>query len=117
MKEFLKDVVGVVEASSYETSCLWKRNQEGREYSWVQGLGGRGAVVGFLYERPVCISLFINIINGHQILFLDPTSALVDWDMIEKWLEENLPKSAFREGTDYVNKVNAQNFYNVFPRA
>lgn len=119
MKEFLEGVVGVVEANSFETLCLWQKHTDGGKRNsdtWVQHLSGPLVTVGHMdtsdKRYPVCISLFINEVNGRKILFLEATSIVVNWDMISTWLIENLPKTAFRDN-GYINKTNAMNFFNL----
>jgi hypothetical protein len=117
MKEFLQDVVGVVEATLYETSCLWREYHQERKQTWVQGLGGYLPTIGELAGRPVVLSLFVNTVNGYPILFMEPTSQMVDHVMIDEWLKANLPAKALKDNGEYVNKVDAGNFHTVFPRA
>ena len=57
-------------------------------------------------------------VGGHKILFVDPTSRVVDHEMIRAWLQANAPVTAFhgcdpRKG---LNIVDAGNFHNVLPR-
>lgn len=113
--DYLKGVVGVVEANSYETLCLWQENHEERGMPWKQALSGYGEIVGTLAGMPVHLSLLVHEIDGHRLLFIDPTSQVVDHRAIEAWLRENLPPSAHREYGG-INKVDAMNFHNVFPR-
>jgi hypothetical protein len=113
IKEFLAGIVGVVEATSSEKHFLWKEYAHTKKVTWVSGGGGPGLTVGYIDKRPVCISLLVDVINGKKILFLEATSELVDWKMIDAWLKENTPTTALREGTEYVNKVTACNFFNL----
>jgi len=115
-QEFLNGVVGVVEATSYESMCLWREYHLAREKSWVQDLGGYLPTVGHIDGRPVCLSLHINTVDGHKLLFIEATSQVVDHSMIEEWLKANLPATAFRDDGKYLNKENSMNFHNVFPR-
>lgn len=115
LPDFLNGVVGVVEANSYESMCLWREYHQERKLRWEQGLGGYLPTVGKIDGRPVCLSLFVNTIKGHKILFIEPTSQVVDWEMIDVWLKANLLPTAFRSN-GYVNKQNAMNFHNLFPR-
>lgn len=122
-KEFLKDVIGVVEATDYESLCLWKDYTDtGKKKDvWEQGNGGYLITVGHFCKRPICIIVFVHTISGHRVLFMEPTSQLVDHKKIEQWLLDNLPESADRtntwgDGKRYINKVNAMNFHNIFPR-
>lgn len=116
MKEFLEGVVGVVEATSFEKMKLWDQYKNEKKVSWVESGTGYLETVGTILDRPVCLSMFTNVVDGHKILFIEATSQLVDWVMIDEWLKENLPESAFQENGIYINKQNAMNFHNVFPR-
>jgi hypothetical protein len=113
--DYLRGVVGVVEANGYETLCLWQENHEQRGMRWNEARSGYGETVGMLAGMPVCLSLLVHEIDGHRLLFIDPTSQVVDHRAIEAWLREHLPASAHREYGG-INKVDAMNFHNVFPR-
>lgn len=112
--EMLRGVVGVVEANSYEHLCLWREEQE-RRVPWKEGLAGRLVVVGRFNRMPVCLSIRVDEVGGHRLAFIDATSAVVDWRKIDAWLKANMPKTAFRSD-GHINKVDAMNFHNVFPR-
>lgn len=112
---FLDGVIGVVEANSFETSRLWREHHEKR--AWIENLSGFGCTVGHRHGDPVCISLLTATVDGHKILFFHPTSPVVDWDLIDAWMVASLPKSAFRAGSDVVNRTDATNFANIFPVA
>lgn len=114
MTEFLSGVVGVVEANSFERLCLWQEHHTRR--LWLDRNDGLLETVGHLDGMPVCLSLLTSKIDGHKVLFIDATSQVVDHRMIDKWLAETLPKTAFKNGGEYVNKTDAMNFHNVFPR-
>jgi hypothetical protein len=118
MDKFLHGVVGAVEANSYESLCLWHEQHERAGKTWKQGSGGCMVQVGELADMPVCVSLFVNEVDGHRILFYDATSRVVDSRMVEKWLKENLPLTAFENGDarKRLNVTNAMNFHNVLPR-
>lgn len=103
MVSFLSDVVGVVEATSYEQLTLW------REYQWNdRSEGGPLITVGHLAKMPVCITLMKANVKGHTVAFMDITSQVVDHRLIDEWLSKHMPKEARR--------VNAMNFHNVFPQ-
>lgn len=112
-EEYLEGITGVVEANSFENLCLWEKHQDKK--TWLSSGTGFGATVGHLDGRPVCVSFFKATINGHKILFIDPTSEVVDHKMIQEWLVKNLPRTAFRGESDLINKTDAMNFHNVFP--
>lgn len=114
--EFFEGVVGVVEATSYESMCLWREYHKERGMPWEADLGGYLPTIGQLDGRPVCLSLFVKKIDGHKLLFIEATSQVVDHKMIDEWLKANLPATAFQPGGEYINYQNAMNFHNVFPR-
>ena len=115
-KQFLADVVGIVEATNYEYHCLWKEYCEKGSYTWVENLSGYGPTIGYVDSRPIVVSLSTAVVDGHKILFVDPCSLLVDWKMIDEWLIKNLPASAMQDGGQWLNKVDAMNFGSVFTR-
>lgn len=105
IEDYIKGTVGIVEANSFEYHCLWKEARGNRD--WVERGHGYGPVVGYSAGgNPVALSLRSARIDGHGILFIEPTSAVVDHDLIKSWLSKHLPG---------VKKVDAQNFHNVFP--
>lgn len=127
MRNFLDGVVGVVEASSYERHMLWIEYSEtalkhgcaisnkSRRFTWESGRSGLMEIVGKIDDRPVCVTLWVDTIDDQKILFVDPTSQVVDHQMIEKWLKGTLPATAIRED-GYINRSDPMNFCNVFPR-
>ena len=119
-KDLFEGVTGVVEATRFEDLRLWQDIKKYRpEWEWKQSLSGPLITVGRLDDRPICISVFVHEIGGERIVFVEPTSQLVDYKMIDEWLLEHLPESALqqhnlRQGSRYLNKVDAGNFFNVF---
>lgn len=65
--------------------------------------------VGQIGDKEVWISPLAHIVNGRKILFVDATSSLVDWNMIEEYLKKNVPSAVKENG--YLNKQNAMNFH------
>ncbi|QNG62650.1 hypothetical protein B1VFA_049 [Rhizobium phage B1VFA] len=114
VKTYLEGVVGVVEANSFETMCLWERWKANGK-SWVSTGHGYGPTVGRLADMPVCISILTATVEGQKILFIDPMSQVVDHRMIEAWLKENVPSALRKDG--YLNKTDAMNFSNVLASA
>lgn len=121
-RELFEGVIGVVEANSFEAMVLWKEYKVYRPGKvWDDARSGPLITIGRLNDRPICISIFVHTIDGHRVAFMEPTSLLVDHKMIEEWLLAALPDSALHlsgtgSGERYINKVDAMNFYNVFPR-
>lgn len=107
MVNLLKDVVGIIIATREEQHCIWARNRENNLFPWESKPNGILETVGYLNERPICISLRVHQVNYKKILFIDATSSLVDWQMIDEWIELNLPN---------VKKTDATNWTNVIPQ-
>lgn len=114
IREFLDGIVGVVEANSYERQCLWERYHRQYEVDWKTNSFGLGEGVGEIGGMPVFISLTTAVVGGYKLLFVYATSAVVDYRLIDKWLEDNVPSTAYDRGR--VNKTDAQNFITVFPK-
>lgn len=117
--EFLEGIVGAVEATSNEGHHLWEYCHRKKKMSWEGGSSGYLSTIGHYGDMPVVLSLYVNIVDGHRILFWHATSQVVDHDMIDKWLEKAIPASA-REGGDpegRINKTDATNFFNILHTA
>ena len=54
---------------------------------WQQ-LTGELATIGLYCKRPICVSVSWVRINGFVVMFYEPTSELVDWRVVKKWLAE-----------------------------
>lgn len=111
MTKFLNGVTGVVEANSFEALSLWSEYAKPRKKIWIENRTGLLETIGEFGGMPICVSLQTAIIDGQNILFVDPTSAIVDHRMVRKWLENTLPKSAWKG--DRLNYENAMNFHNA----
>ena len=120
MARFLEGVVGVVEATSCEQQYLWQDNRVDKFVGpaikpWKENLAGCLQCVGHFAKAPIYISLRTAEIDGHKILFWNATSQVVDYRVIEAWMEANIPQSA-RRSDGYINQSDATNFRNVFHR-
>jgi hypothetical protein len=99
--------VFVVEATSFEQSALWQQHHE--EWPWEQDNPGWLVTCGELDGLPVCFSLTFNRIMGRLVAFWDPTSRMVDHEMIEAWFDRHCsPK--WDRGTRPA-RANAMNFH------
>lgn len=117
LRDFLAGVVGVVDASSYEYQALWEHHHQERGITWEQRADGLLETIGALADMPVCLRLNTAIVGGFKLLFITPTSQVVDHRLIDKWLADNLPRSAWSDYAPiHVNRTDATNFNNVFPR-
>lgn len=111
---FLDGVVGVIESTSCERSYVYEHCVNNAKRSWGDGHVGIGRTIGLLAGMPIHVSIFINEISGHKIAFVEATSTIVDYDMVRKWLEKVMPRTAF-DG-DRLNFTDATNWLNVIPR-
>lgn len=107
VKDYLAGVMGICEANSFERMCLWREHTLHQGNTWDDRLHGYGQAVGVLGAKKTCyISLYVVYVDDVKIVFLEPTSKQIDWNDIERWLDKYLSG---------VLKVDAQNFYNLFP--
>jgi hypothetical protein len=119
MDKFLNGVVGVVVASSFEQQSLWDHWHRELGKPWVSGGGGPMIQVGEIGDMPVCCALTVDEVDGQRILFIDETSQVRDSRMVEKWLEDNAPLSAFENGDPRkrLNQTDPNNFHIVVQRS
>lgn len=100
LKNALADTDWAVWADDYAQQCLWTEwAEEAREsgdtakrYPWKRDTIGWGPQVGSVSGRPVCVSLRWSTVGGQRVCFVDPTSELVDYKLVEKWLRTLAPK-------------------------
>lgn len=113
MRKFLDGVQAVVDiGDSYSHHMLWHEYHYTRShFTWEENNIGLMEIVGQLADMPVCISLSKARVDGILVLFVEPTSMVVDHRLIDKWYKETLPPTAFRKD-GYPNKTDAMNFCN-----
>lgn len=105
MEEFLKDVVGICEATHFEKQCLWQTYHKCLAWSWQENSLGYLKTVGMIDEHPTVMSLFTATVDGEKILFWHATSQVVDYRLIDSWFERMLPD---------IKKADANNFNTLF---
>lgn len=119
--EYLNGVEGLVEANSYEKHCLWLHYAKDADkyggfgetrFDWQERTAGYGFTVGTVADKPVHLSLMVNTVNGKRLLFWYATSQMVDHQMIDDWLDNNMPPSA-RRADGYLNRTDATGFVNI----
>lgn len=54
--------------------------------------------------RPVCVSVFYARVNGQLVAFYEPTSQLVDHELVREWARQAFPNA---------ERTNAENFHNT----
>jgi hypothetical protein len=99
VKDYIKGVEYIVEATRFEMHALYDKWHN--KVTWKEHLDGYLAYAGYIDGKSVCFSISADTINGKKILFWHDTSVIVDFDMITKWFDENLPG---------INKTDATNF-------
>lgn len=102
----------IVEATSFEQQTIWEKNRNGRFSSileWESINDGWLIEVGEINKKPCCVSVGWAKIEGYLVMFYYPTSRMVDWQMIEKWLDKNF-QGKWDSGTRKA-QTDAQNFH------
>lgn len=95
LEEMLKETFYLVEATSFEHHCLWAENSHQSDrrvfdaIEWIQGNPGRMIEIGKVGDMPVVISLHWDFLNGQPVCFWHATSLVVDYRLVNRWLEEN----------------------------
>jgi hypothetical protein len=81
IEEILPMVDQFVEATSFERHILWERFNE--LYDWVECEQLLGMEVG---PHDTYVTFWLTTINGKLVAFYEPTSAVVYWDDVKKFI-------------------------------
>ena len=73
--------------------------------SWISRNEGLGWNVGIFHKMPVFVEFRITVMDGISVLTYNPTSVLVHYEMIERWMKQFCP--AFSKD----NCADEYNFY------
>lgn len=110
LKDFVKDVVGAVEANSFEYYALWEINNiRENKKTWEENLYSMLLNIGSYKDSDVFVNIRTAVIDGNKILFYYPTSNIVNWNMVEKWI-----RSILVDGT---RLTDATNIHSVLRKA
>jgi len=101
-KDYKSVDIAVQISSSLETVALYQEFKE-RKWSYEQDRGGPLIPIGRIADRPVCIAPLIHRIGGVNVLYVEATSPLIDWDMIDNWIREVTGKPDIQIQNDPVN--------------
>jgi hypothetical protein len=104
--DLLRNVVFVVEANGFERLCLWNVARGNSEWSTPQCYR---ITVGHIDTRPVCVALTFVDIDGQPVLFIEAQSRMVDYDMVDAWLQQHVPAASWTGGLRAV--CDAANFH------
>lgn len=107
------DVVYRIEATDFEQLSLWKENNDFPEghhmkVKWEQDCLGFWREIGHIAGHPVCISCSFTKLNGKRIVFYNATSMVVDYAMVEEWINKQCPEGTHK--TDPMNFGHCINF-------
>lgn len=103
ISDYLGDIQSVVIANSYERHKIWAEYAQGDGVAWETDGGGYLVKIGLYYGMPVCLSVTLVTINGKRIIFADPTSTVVNHDMINEWVKRHV--------TPEKNPIDSNNFH------
>lgn len=78
-------------SSSLESLDLYRMFKE-QKLEYIQDMGGYLHTIGHINDRPICISPMIHKIGGVNVMYVEASSGLVDWEMIEEWVKDRVPK-------------------------
>lgn len=85
-KDFKSVDIAVQISSSLETSTLYEIYCK-RNWSFKQDMGGPLVKISEWAGRPICVAPLIHVIDGVRVLYVEATSALIDWDLIDEWIK------------------------------
>ncbi len=113
-ESFLLGAIGVVEVDRYSHHALWADNDRRGDVklSWSSNSDGLADTAGYLSGFPVVVTLWSAVVDGKKLIFVEPTSRVVDHDLIRTYLEKVMPWSAKRPNGK-LNITDAVNFHNV----
>jgi hypothetical protein len=100
MKTFQETEVVCI-ATTEERHYLWKDNHE----QWEDDSTGDAEILGNLEGMPVVIARTWGKVNGKMVMFIEPTSQVVDYRMIDKWIEDTLPHTTTTDVTHFWRDV------------
>lgn len=110
-KDLIKKCVGAVEATSYERHCIWaeysplsKRRVSFSVKTWIDNNTGVMFTAGTVGNHPVTIEMYFSYIDDQWVLFYNPCSRVVDYDIVNEWLKHEL---------SHTKQTDAMNFHNI----
>jgi len=98
------DIVALVEATSTEQFFLWK--EFATQLPWEHDPTGFGIDINKT-GRPIMLCFSFIKINGKRICFWECTSVLCDYAIINKWIDNNLPKVLTCDAMNFHQAVHA----------
>lgn len=94
-KDYKSVDVVVQISSSLEMSALYEIYML-REWSYKQDMGGPLITIGEWAGRKICVAPLIHVVEGVRVMYVEATSSLIDWDMIDEWIKSVTGKADIR---------------------
>lgn len=101
-KDYKSVDIAVQISSSLETLALYQDFKE-RKWSYEQDRSGPLLTIGNFGGRPICIAPLIHRIGGLNVMYVEATSPLIDWDFIDNWIREVTGKPDIHIQSDPIN--------------
>lgn len=98
----------VVDATHEESFNLWFRWAEFYRVPWEQDTRGWMGQIGTVDKRPIVASVFWNMVGPSRVAFVEMTSQLADYEMMEQW-----ERAVFPCMSTFGRHANAANFGNI----
>jgi len=110
-KEYFDKTEFLVEGSmSLAYRLHYEDNGDSNSKHWKSSNGGTFYTVGKINDLPVCIQVGWYTIGSTVCCFYEPTSRIVDWNMIEEFLKKKAPK-AKTTSINNLGRVFTHDFY------
>jgi hypothetical protein len=106
--DLLGDVDFLVEATSFERYTLWKEHH--KDFGWIQHNQILDREIKKIKGRPISINFAFATIKNKKVAFYHPSSTLVDYKVIKKWLTDRFQLT--HDNYTRWNHVDANNFHN-----
>lgn len=105
----------VVKATSDEFHTLWAKyasesNDAKYKRRWVSDGGGPVETIGYVLDRPVILMITGVKIDNAYVLFVEPTSQLVDYQMVDSWIDTHFDG---KYGGDRRAVLDVGNFHHI----
>ena len=125
LMEKFESVEFVIEANSTEIQFLWTNHSDEsppqelikghytKKVKWVSENSSPGRTIGKILNKPICVWFRFAQLNGLKVVFVECTSLIQDYGMIDEWLLKycNPQRNGRRAHTD------AGNFHDVIHAA
>ena len=85
---------------------LWAKYHDAWGVPWEEDSLGMWTEIGKVDKRPIVVSVHWANIAGRRVAFVEPTSMLVDYQMVEDWCSDVFPNAvAFGDENNFHNVI------------